>query len=127
MKELSFSSFPVIIPLLPRRGTLILVICLFKAINRGTIVKLNVCKPTTVVRIRVRERIVRIRVGETAIGVSVVVRTTNRTEVVCVLLPFYIVIDVCNVFDIYILCYHISCIFNVELMSVEWFLAHSIY
>lgn len=78
---MSFLSFPVIIPLLLRRGTLAHIAGLFKTSNRGTIGFDIVCKPTTVVRIRVRERIVRIRVSETAVGVRAVVRTTHSTVV----------------------------------------------
>lgn len=78
---MSFSSFPVIVLLLLRRGALVHIGCLFKACNRGTIDNCNVCKTTTVVRIRVRERIVRIRIGETAIRIRIVARTTHGTVV----------------------------------------------
>ena len=78
---MSFLSFPVIVLLLLRRGTLAHIVDLFKTFNRGTISFDFVCKPTTVVRIRVRERIVRIRVSETAVGVRIVVRTTHSTVV----------------------------------------------
>ena len=49
---------------------------------RGTIISLSrntVCKPTPVVRIRVRRSVIRIRIGDPAIRIRIVVRPTNDT------------------------------------------------